>query len=104
MPVYEFEDARTGEPVEAFLPFAEAPEFGEVVSIEGRLLKRVVSAPQAPIVDHGFVSRQPARWHPDAPAHTPDGWCSFKSDKEAKDFCKRNSGDGLATMEFEVDD
>lgn len=104
MPTYEFVDARTGAPVEAFLPVDDAPEFGETVNVDGRLLTRVISLPQSPIVDHGFVSRQPAKWHPDAPAHTPDGWCSFKSDKEAADFCKRNNGDGRATMNFQVDD
>lgn len=104
MPIYEFRDANTNEPVDAYLPVADAPEFGEFVTVDGRLLMRVVSNIQSPIVDNGFVSRQPAKWHPDAPAHTPDGWCAFKSDKEAADFCKRNNGDGLATLDFQVDD
>lgn len=103
MPVYEFVEEGTGQPVEAFLPMAEAPEFGQVIELDGRKLRRVVSLPQPPCIDKGFVSRQPAKWHPDAPAHDEKGHAVFANRQQAREFCKKNNGDGLASASFDVD-
>ena len=48
MPLYEFEDVETGEPVEEFFHMDDAPSIGVVISLDGRKLRRLVSRQQKP--------------------------------------------------------
>ncbi len=110
MPVYEFE-AEDGERREQFFPMADAPQIGSWVELEGKAFRRVIVAPQ--LADSkGQTSyrlhsnacpneRMVNRWEREAvakglpmPARAPKydevGRAVFRSDKELRDYCKRD--------------
>ena len=94
--IYEFVDTETGERVEIPFPAGKAPGDGEVIEHEGRRVRRVLSIP-AGFNIHGtkpfvpFVSESQQVWHPDAPAHTPDGKPVFQSRREQATFVDKNN-------------
>jgi hypothetical protein len=47
MPTYSFVDVETREPVDVFLPFAQCPDYGDIIEHEGRQVEHIF-APECP--------------------------------------------------------
>ena len=95
MPLYSFEDLKTGERAEHFFHMADAPEIGATVRIEGRRWRRVpeIHAPGASVPSYESIAYSPRDWHPAAKRHTPDGRPVFTSRKEVEEFQARSEGE-----------
>lgn len=126
MPLYPFEDVETGARVEEFLSMSQAPEIGSVVEIDGRRLRRIVTAVAvgqgAPSRSsagkkrslhmgprHGghFESHQLPRWDPRAPRHDTDGSltgvpgkCLFDNMNEVREACSKSEDLGLGKLNW----
>lgn len=94
MMTYEFRDVNTGEGVEVMYRPSEAPSLDEVVEIQGRTLRRVVSLPHVnaerskPII---AISQEP--WHPHASKYDKNGTPVFSNKLEAREFAKKTQDD-----------
>lgn len=102
MPCYCFVDEATGEPVEHYLPMAEAPRIGDVVEIEGRRLRRLVSPLQYDTENlerWRFESISAPPWAPGAPSYNPEsGAPRFSSRAQVREFLARNQDGPNATL------
>ena len=44
--------------------------------------------------DYQFFSRQPKKWHPDAPMYTKEGYPAFNTKKQADEFAAKSNARG----------
>jgi len=96
MPTYDFEDVKTGESVELVMAMSDAPRWGDVITHEGRELRRVVNPPPQSRVERDInfkcwqVSGEEARG---ARYYDPEDGCPvFTSKKEVREFLRAQGG------------
>jgi len=107
MPLYDFVDA-DGEPLELYLPMAEAPELGSTTEIDGREVTRVVTPPRTAVrPDRHFVAWSqptlnadgtlppdvvPAPRYDRDPSSVSYGHAQFSSRREVDEYVARCEG------------
>lgn len=75
MPLYDFQDVTTGERVEIAFPMRDVPSIGEVVTHEGREVRRVPHSTVS-MADRGFI--------PFASETLPTGTPGFKQTADGR--------------------
>lgn len=97
MPTYDFEDVKTGEPVELVMQMSEAPKWGEVIKHGKRRLRRVVNPPPEGHAQRDIYFKC---WQVSGPEYgrgaryydPEDGCPVFTSKREVKDFLRAQGG------------
>lgn len=87
MPEYSFQDVKTGEVVDLYMPASEAVEIGKVIRRGGRRLRRLAAygAPMAE-PDWAHVDFQHRRWTPGAPRYDEKGRPVLLNKREILNF------------------
>jgi hypothetical protein len=90
MATYVFEDIKTKERIEKCFPMSRAPKYDQIITIDGRKMKRVVE--DSVQVNAGFkayVSRVPPKNTPGF-KHTEKGHCIVETARQEKWYSKRS--------------
>lgn len=88
MPTYCFRNLTTGERRELIFPIRKAPRYGQVITVDGDRLERVledtanVVAPFKPYVTHCLPKRTPGF------KHAPDGKCVVETAAQERAYAK----------------
>lgn len=91
MPLYSFEEVKTGRKVEVFMHMSEAVPIGDEVTLAGNKLRRLPETSQHRAAKRNicFEDVQMAPWHPHASRYSEDGQAQFDSKKEVLEFTAR---------------
>ena len=93
--IYTFEDVDTGEVLALEMPMGEAVAWGKVIRRGGKKLKRLPDTGAGVLVDHGSMSVQVPKNHPDAPRVDSKGFPQFNNKRERDEFIKKHNGRNL---------
>ncbi len=83
--IYDFEDTKTGDLIGINYPMGKAPAIGRTVRYQGRVVRRVPSAPRVQDNTREFVSQSLPRWYKGAKRHTKDGKPIFTNKAQVAD-------------------